>query len=123
MTKEEKLLFGERLRQQRNEKRLTQEETADRLNISLRYYQMLERGENIGSVELLLSICDLLGCSLDYLLRGRLPEDLNLFAARYNKLNAVQRAYAEKLLLLWLESLDARVGDAEAAHASPPQEA
>lgn len=107
MTKEEKLLFGERLRKRRIEKQMTQEQTADRLNISLRYYQMLERGDNIGSVELLLSACELLDCSMDYLLRGRLPEAQSPLAARYNKLSATQRAYAEKLLLLWLESIDA----------------
>lgn len=105
MTKEEKLLFGERLRKQRTDRRMTQEETAERLGISLRYYQMLERGENVGSVELLLSLCDLLDCSLDYLLRGRLQDDAGPFTVRFNRLTATQRAYGEKLLSLWLESL------------------
>lgn len=52
MNEKEKLLFGERLRELRAEKGLTQEETAEALNISLRYYQMLERGEKTGSVDI-----------------------------------------------------------------------
>ena len=123
VTKEEKLLFGERLRKQRIAKRLTQEETADRLHISLRYYQMLERGENVGSVELLLSLSSLLECSLDYLLRGRLQENESALAARFNRLSAAQRAYAEKLLALWLESLEISVHDACRQNELHPQKA
>lgn len=106
MTKDEKLLFGERLRKIRSEKWFTQEETADRLNISLRYYQMLERGENVGSVDLLISLSDIMDCSLDYLLKGRMNDEGNSFAAKFNDLSPRQRAYAEKMLELWIESIN-----------------
>lgn len=106
MDGKEKLLFGERLRGLRAEKGLTQEETAEKLNISLRYYQMLERGEKVGSVDILIAVSRVLGCSLDYLLTGKLGEvETDPLSARLNGLTARQRQYAGKMLELWIESL------------------
>lgn len=104
MDQKEKLLCGERLRSLRISKDMTQEETAERLGISLRYYQMLERGEKVGSVDMLIAVSDIMGCSLDYLLRGRVEETAGPLAERLNGLTSRQRAYAVKLLELWLES-------------------
>ncbi len=103
MKKEEKLLCGERLRGLRARCGLTQEEAADKLNISLRYYQMLERGEKLGSVDILLAVSEMMNCSLDYLLKGAITGNSPL-TARLNRLSARQRGYAERLLELWLES-------------------
>lgn len=107
MNEKEKLLFGERLRGLRAEKGLTQEETSEMLNISLRYYQMLERGEKTGSVDILIAISRILGCSLDYLLTGKLGEAAaGPIAAKLNALSPRQRQYAGKMLELWIESLE-----------------
>lgn len=107
MDSKEKLMFGERLRKCRGEKKLTQEETAEKLNISLRYYQMLERGEKVGSVDNLIAIKELLGCSLDYLLTGRVGDACaDPISARLNGLTPKRRECAEKMLELWLESLE-----------------
>lgn len=105
MTKEEKLLFGERLRELRTKKWMTQEETAERLNISLRYYQMLERGENVGSVDLLLQISGLFHCSIDYLLLGTVSaSQSDPLVERLNQLTAKQRTNLTKLIELWMDS-------------------
>ncbi len=104
MEKRDKLLCGERLRALRAQKGLTQEETAERLNISLRYYQMLERGEKLGSIDVLIAACELLGCSLDYLLRGRLGEGDDPIAVRLNGLTPQRRADAAKILDLMIKS-------------------
>lgn len=107
MNEKEKLLFGERLRSLRAERGLTQEETSETLNISLRYYQMLERGEKTGSVDILIAISRTLGCSLDYLLTGKLGETAaDPIAAKLNALSPRQRRYAGKMLELWIESLE-----------------
>lgn len=106
MTFEEKTRFGERLGKLRTSAHMTQEQAAEKLDISLRYYQMLERGENIGSVDLLLAISNLMDCSLDYLLRGRLEQTgKNSLVNKLNALSARQRANAEKLLDLWVDCL------------------
>ena len=106
MTKEEKVLFGDRLRRVRLQTNLTQDAAAERLNISLRYYQMLERGENTGSVDLLINICDLMNCSLDYLLRGKLNPDAPGLSLRLRELSGKQRRNFEKLVELWLSSIE-----------------
>lgn len=107
MDKKEKLMFGERLRNCRGEKHLTQEETAERLNISLRYYQMLERGEKTGSVDILIAVSKLLGCSLDYLLIGTVGEfAADPIAVKLNALSPQKRRCAERMLELWIESLE-----------------
>lgn len=107
MDNQEKLMFGERLRKCRAEKKLTQEETAEKLNISLRYYQMLERGEKVGSVDNLIAIKELLGCSLDYLLTGEVGDTCNdPLSSRLNSLPPKRRQSAEKMLELWLDSLE-----------------
>lgn len=40
------------LRKARKEKGLTQQETADRLGIGLRYYKQIEAGQRIGKIEI-----------------------------------------------------------------------
>lgn len=106
MEKKEKLLCGGRLWGLRLQKGLTQEETAERLDISLRYYQMLERGEKTGSLDVLIAICDIMDCSLDYLLRGRLGVGANPLTEKLNGLTDRQRFYAARMLDLWIESLE-----------------
>ncbi len=106
MTKEEKVLFGDRLRRVRLQANLTQDAAAESLNISLRYYQMLERGENTGSVDLLISLCDLLNCSLDYLLRGSMVSLDHGISRRVSELSGKQRRNFEKMVELWLSSIE-----------------
>ena len=45
LTHEELLLFGERIRSRRNILNFTQEYVAEKVDITSRYYQALERGE------------------------------------------------------------------------------
>lgn len=100
-------MCGERLRALRIQKGMTQEAASERLNISLRYYQMLERGEKIGSVDVLIAASDLMGCSLDYLLRGRVGElSADPLSAKLDRLTPRQRFNAARLLDLWVESLE-----------------
>ena len=73
MTREEQLLFGERLRNRRTALNLTQECVSDHVGISLRFYQMLERGEKSVSLDTLIRLSKELTLSIDYLLFGSLP--------------------------------------------------
>lgn len=51
----------ENLKKARKEKGLTQQQMADRLDISLRYYQNIEAGDRTGDFTLWDSLEDLLG--------------------------------------------------------------
>lgn len=62
--------MGERLRIQRKQQHLTQEQLAECLNISIKHYSEAERGLTGLSVENLIKISEILGISLDYLLKG-----------------------------------------------------
>ena len=77
MTRNELLLFGERIRDQRNAIRMTQEQVAEESDISLRFYQMIERGEKSVSLDTLIRLSKTLNSSVDYLLFGKAADSLN----------------------------------------------
>ena len=75
-----KVLIGERLRISRKNAKFTQEEIAEKLNISQKHYSEVERGISGLSVKNLILISDLYQVSLDFLLKGiqtkeRTPEN------------------------------------------------
>ena len=70
MTHEELLLFGERLRNRRDVLGLTQEFVSTEAGISLRFYQMIERGEKGVSLDTLIQLSKSLTISIAYLLFG-----------------------------------------------------
>ncbi|MDM0825067.1 helix-turn-helix domain-containing protein [Clostridium perfringens] len=61
------LYFGNNLRKFREEKHLTQEEFAEKCNISRAYYGRLERGEHSISLDLCKNIADYLGIHISAL--------------------------------------------------------
>ena len=102
MTHEELLLFGERLRNRRNTLGLTQEFVADKVGISLRFYQMLERGEKSVSLDTLIRLSKTLSISIDYLLLGDLSYSTeNPLVDSLNALSPQQREDALKIVLLY----------------------
>ena len=105
MTHEELLLFGERLRSRRNVLNLTQEYVSDSVGISLRFYQMLERGEKSVSLDTLIRLSKVLTLSVDYLLFGDLPHSLaNPMVEVLDGLTQLQREDALKILQLYAKA-------------------
>ena len=65
------IILSERLRQLRNENRLTQQNLADRLGIRLRTYQYYESDNDKShrpDLETLVVLADMYGVSVDYLI-------------------------------------------------------
>lgn len=62
--------MGERLKVQRKLHHMTQEQLAEKLDISVKHYSEAERGLIGLSVENLIKVSEILGVSLDYLLKG-----------------------------------------------------
>lgn len=100
MTHEEQLLFGERLRRRRKALNLTQEYVSEQVGITLRFYQMIERGEKSVSIDTLISLRKTLSISIDYLLFGELPSE-NPVAEILSSLSPKQREDAVKILELY----------------------
>lgn len=72
MTRDEQLKFGERLRNRRDALGFTQEFVSEQIGITLRFYQMIERGEKSLSVDTLIRLGQTMSVSIDYLLFGDL---------------------------------------------------
>ena len=105
MTHEELLLFGERLRNRRSVLGYTQEFVSDKAGITLRFYQMLERGEKSVSLDTLIQLSKALTISTDYLLFGDFSYNLESpLVEVLNGLPQPQREDALKILQLYAKS-------------------
>ncbi|MBD5549141.1 MAG: helix-turn-helix transcriptional regulator [Lachnospiraceae bacterium] len=71
--KDYKVDMGERMKQQRKLLHMTQEQIAEKLNVSVKHYGGVERGNAGLSIENLIIVSDILGIDLDYLIRGEKP--------------------------------------------------
>ena len=60
--------MGKRIRYRRRIKKLSQEEVAKAINISVSFYGNIERGIRIPNIDTLVDIANFLGTSTDYLL-------------------------------------------------------
>ena len=107
----DRLAAGERLRTKRILLGLTQEEIAEKINRTWKYYADIERGSCGMSTETLLSLASVLDMSLDYIILGKSekegddPTHTDEVAAIMSLLDTYSpknRSYALKLLRLFL---------------------
>lgn len=107
MTHSEQLLLGERLRNHRSSLGLTQEFVAEQTGITLRFYQMIERGEKGISLDTLMQISKTLKISIDYLLFGGLSNSLkDPMAEIVRGLSPIHREDAMKILTLYAKACE-----------------
>ena len=95
-------LIGARIQKRRKEKKLTQEQLAERLSVSVGYVSQIERGLTKANLEMLARICTELDCELTYLIDGVVKTrdsylDAGL-AERFRRLDARQKELAMRLL-------------------------
>lgn len=77
-------MFNKRLRTLRMKNKLTQQNMADRLELSLNAYQKYEQAERAPSLECLVQIADILNVPTDYLLgRDDFLESLGVSVDEY----------------------------------------
>ena len=62
--------IGKRMAKLRHEKGLSQEALAKKINCSPKHISHVERGVASMSLDLMIEACDVLECSLDYLVKG-----------------------------------------------------
>ena len=104
MTHEELLLFGERLHSRRTTLSFTQEYVANKIGISLRFYQMVERGEKSVSLDTLIRLSKVLTVSIDYLLFGEVLSLENPIVEIINSLSPRRREDAAHILRLYADA-------------------
>lgn len=92
-------LLGNRIRQERLKLNLTQEQLAEKVDLSTSYIGQIERGERNISLDTLVVICKSLGVTIDYLLQDstNIEEDIV-----YNQLYQLisNRSLNEKVMAL-----------------------
>ena len=81
---------GARIQKLRKLHGLTQEQLAEKLNISVNYLGKLETGNYGGSIDLLIEVAETFGVTLDYLILGKQQADEF----------AIKEVIKKKLLLL-----------------------
>ena len=70
-----KIKMGMRLKKKRKMLKLTQEQMAEKLNVSVKHYGSVERGQTGLSIENLIEACNILGTDLNYLILGECEEN------------------------------------------------
>ncbi len=65
--------IGKRIAGLRKSRHMTQEELAEKLNITVKHCSCVERGISSMSLELFIELCDIFDTSLDYIIRGKTP--------------------------------------------------
>ena len=98
MRKELNISIGNRIRISRENAGLTQEELAERLNLSAQFISTIERGVAGASLATIISLCEVLNVSTEWLLRGiEATPSTNHIAAKMATLSKSQLAVVDKL--------------------------
>ncbi|EEH99449.1 hypothetical protein CSBG_03075 [Clostridium sp. 7_2_43FAA] len=92
-------LLGNRIRQERLKLNLTQEQLAEKVDLSTSYIGQIERGERNISLDTLVVICKSLGVTIDYLLQDSINIEEDIV---YNQLYQLisSRSLNEKVMAL-----------------------
>ena len=101
----ESTAIGVRVQQERTRMGLTREQLAEMMDMSVWYITDIERGRSGLSVPGLIQLCEIFGCSADYLLFGRL-DSLSL-AARVDQLPPELRKLVDDMLAKQMEIIEA----------------
>lgn len=67
--------MGLRIKEKRKSLKLTQEEISEMLDISVKHFSEVERGLTGLSVENLIKLSNILGVSIDYIVKGEADKD------------------------------------------------
>ncbi len=106
----EKLTMGDRIKEARKMQKLTQEQLAERLDISVEFVSQIERGMKLPSMHVFIKLIEALNVSADYLLRdfvstGQLFGD-NAIGRKIEQLEPKHRIALEALIDTYIQYLD-----------------
>ena len=106
----EKYTIGDRIREARKHQGMTQDQLAERLDISVQFVGQIERGLKLPSMQVFIKLIEVLNVSADYLLRdtvssGRLFGE-NALGRKIAKLQPKQRIALEALIDTYIQYLD-----------------
>lgn len=90
--------IGKRIQISRERAGLTQEQLGEKIDRSTQFISTIERGVAGASLETVISLCDVLNVSSEWILRGRSPSaSTETIAAKISSLSDAQIAAVERL--------------------------
>ena len=92
-------IIGERLKKARLEKNLTQEQLAEKIDVSIAFLSRVERGNSHINLKRLNQLCDLLDVSEGYLLNGASSSSENYLDKEFTDL--IKSVSPEKQKLIY----------------------
>jgi transcriptional regulator with XRE-family HTH domain len=106
----DKLTMGDRIKAARKKMNLTQEQLAEKVDVTLFYMGEIERGVKTPSLDLFVRLVEVLDVSADYLLRdtvsiGNVYGDKRM-ARKLESLTPRQRAAVEAIIDAYIQYLD-----------------
>ena len=106
----DKLTMGDRIKEIRKKNGLTQEQLAEKLDISVEYVSQIERGMKIPSMQIFIKLVEVLDISADYLLRDTVSThgmygDKQI-ASKLERLTPKQRVALEAIIDTYIEYIN-----------------
>ncbi len=97
--------IGQRIKNMRIKRKLTQENVAEKLNVSCQHISDIERGLNGMSVPALMEFCKVLDVDADYILFGTFTRGQgNPINDIISKMSPEQSIHAEEILMAYAKS-------------------
>ena len=98
--------IGQRIRKHRERSRLSQEQLAERADLSSQTISTAETGKKRLRVENIIKICEALEISPDYLLLGEIsPQDLIILSEKLSQLTPGQYRHLENIIDSYISAL------------------
>ena len=97
-----KKLIGKRIKHRREVSGLSQEQLAEKLNLSTNHISSMECGKSLLTTKCLLALCDILGGTPDYYLLGELTPETDGIAALVKQLSPSEQKMLYHLLSAYL---------------------
>ena len=98
--------IGQRIRKHRERSRLSQEQLAERADVSSQTISTAETGKKRLRVENIIKICEALEISPDYLLLGEIsPQDLTILSEKLSQLTPGQYRHLENIIDSYISAL------------------
>lgn len=99
--------MGERLTQRRKQLRLTQEELAERADMTTQTISTAETGRKALRPHNIVKLCRTLEISADYLLFGEISDhDVSLLSAKFSQLSSEQYHYLEDIINSFISAVN-----------------
>ena len=94
--------IGQRICERRKLIGMTQDQLAERMDVSIQMVSNLERGIKAIRIDNLVRLCQILGVSTDYILTGReTAYDFEVFSSQIANLTEENRKLVEWILSYW----------------------